>query len=438
MPIHSARRSLSHLGGPSGLASRRGVRTRRSAIACLATWASLTLLAAPPAAAHTEANQAVPETIGAVRFGVAAAVSALSGSASLPSQGLPGYLLVGDPGIERRGTQLEHGVMQVGYRLSSTLSAQLALGAHNKDPIHVEAAWLQGQGKLGAIDWTIGGGRQRPSLGPVMTRAGHLDRFGLMPLAKQALTQGDWIDNGAQLTLRRSLAGIDWTLDAGIWAGRAFPGARPGAATPALHLGASWDGAGGEWSIDAFYAPLRPSDRGSRVLSTTGAHTHAAPVCDATLNQVVCFDGRSRLAGLSLKWEADSWPLTVSGAVMWRDERGELQSRNGLGRYEGRNRGAWIQAVWGLAPRWEVGGRLEQVMATQSLIGAGANLLATEAGLGSYAPAKRSAAMLSYALSPSTTVFIEAGHEQAGGRAARFVAIRGVVYWDRTFGPNVP
>ena len=405
-----------------------------SAIAFNAVFASLAYLPAPPAAAHTESNEAIPEDVGAVRLGIAAAISALSASNSLPSQGLPGYLLVGDPGIDRRGTQLEHAVMQAGYRLTPSLGVQVALGAHNKDPIHVEAAWLQGRGKLGAFDWEVGAGRQRPSLGPVITRAGHLERFGLMPLAKLALTNGDWIENGARLTLRRSLGGIDWTLDTGLWVARSFPGARPGAAAPAVHLGASWDGAGGEWSIDAFYASLRPSERGSRVLSTTGAHTHAAPVCDAALNQVVCFDGRSRLAGVSARWEGESWPLTVSGAVMWRDETGELQSRNGLGRYEGRNRGAWLQAVWGFAPRWELGVRLEHLMATQSLIGAGANLLATEAGLSSYAPARRSAAMLSHALTPSTTMHIEGGHEQAGGLAARFVALRLVLHWDRTFG----
>jgi hypothetical protein len=29
---------------------------------------------------------------------------------------------------------------------------------------------------------------------------------------------------------------------------------------------------------------------------------------------------------------------------------------------------------------------------------------------------------------------IEGGHEQAGGLAARFVALRLVLHWDRTFG----
>ena len=112
--------------------------------------------------AHTDEHEAIPDGPGA-RGSAALAATSLSASARLPSQALPGYLMLGDAGVDHRGFELEHGSVGLGYRLNSTWGAELALGAHGSDPIHVEAAWLQAKGRSDATDWTLGAGRQSPS-----------------------------------------------------------------------------------------------------------------------------------------------------------------------------------------------------------------------------------------------------------------------------------
>lgn len=321
---------------------------------------------------------------------------------------------------------------QLGYRFNNHLGAVVALGAHGSDPPHWESAWLEGRGQFGATEWTWGAGRQAPSLGPVMTRAGHLDRFGLMPLAKQVVMNGDWIEDGTELGLRRPWAGATWTLNLGVWRGSTFPGSSDGPVAPSLHTGVQFDGMAGEWSVDAFAAQAEPTGRGSRITSSNGTHSHTAPMCDPSLNQIVCFDGRSRLSGLSAEWAGSDWPLTLAGAVMWRTEEGSLESRNGWGRYTGRNRGDWVQGIWHWASAWDLGIRHERLSAKHTLVGPGASLVANEAGLARYAPQRRTTLMFGHRLTPWAEVRVEGGRETAGAQSARFMALRWVLQWDRS------
>jgi hypothetical protein len=399
--------------------------------------ALLASLCAQHALAHTDANEAIADTPG-LKLGISAVVTSLSAPQRLPSQGLPGYLLQGDPGVDRRATQLEHAVVQAGYRLNDTFGAQLAWGAHGADPTHVEAAWLQARGTLSDTFWTLGAGRQRPSLGTVVTRAGHLDRFSLTPLAKQAITTGDWIEDGAELGLKRQWLGLDWTLDAGLWAGHSFPGSSTSDAFPSLHLGAQWGDAFGDWTLDGFAAQLDPTGRGSRIISSNGAHTHATPVCDASMNGVVCFDGRSRLTGISGQWVARTLPITVTGALLWRNEQGTLQSRNGFGQYDGLTRGDWLELVWRISPQWEVALRNERLNAQHTLVGGGASLVATEAGFGNYTPQRRTALTLGYSVNPWVDVRIEAGREHADTQSVTLVTARLILNWDRALTVKAP
>jgi hypothetical protein len=229
--------------------------------------------------------------------------------------------------------------------------------------------------------------------------------------------------------------GVDWTLDTGLWRGQRFPGPSANSANPALHMGMVGHNDAGEWALDAFVAQLKTQSRGARLYSATGAHTHAAPVCDASLNGVVCLDGRSRLSGLSAQWEGRTLPVTVTGAVLWRNEQGSLASRNGLGQYDGRNRGEWLQGIWRFGPSWETGVRLERLKADQSLVGAGATMVASEAGFGNYSRLQRQTLMAGYQLSPWADVRLEAGRDASATVSTRFVALRLILNWDRTFSP---
>jgi hypothetical protein len=369
--------------------------------------------------AHGEAAEALPPEPG-VRLGLSAAVAHIDASQLLPSNRLVGYLLQGDPGVDRRGDALEHAVLDAGWRLNETWGAALAIGQHGSDQSHVEDAWLQAGTRRGQDLWQATAGRQRPELGPVLTTAGHLDRFALVPLAKRMAVNDDWIDDGLQLGWRREGLDLQWSADVGLWNGQVFPGARQGAVVPALHLGL----AAGDWNVDGFVAHFEPKGRGAVITSATGAHSHAAPECNAALKQIVCFDGNSDLLGGSLRWNSHRWPVTASLAGWLRQDSGSLYSTNGLARYTGDNQGAWADVVWRAHPQLELGLRVESLTATHQLTGAGASLLATEAGFGAYKPASRSALMLGYLPSEQLELRLESGQEDVAGVQATYVALR--------------
>ena len=394
--------------------------------------AALGLLLASPASAHGDMASAVPDEPGG-RVGLAAAVSQINASQLPPSARLAGYLLQGDPGVDRRGLGLEHAVIDGGWRFNETWGASLAIGKHDSDKAHVEAAWLQARRRSADGDWRLSAGRQRPELGPVVTAAGHLDRFAMVPLAKRMALNDDWIDDGAQLGWRSAGADgdgdVQWSADAGVWKGQVFPGSASASAAPSLHLGVSR----GDWRLDGFAARLNPQGRGAQVTGVNGAHSHSAPLCDAALRQVICLDGASDVAGASVRWDSRPWPVSVSAAGLVRRDSGALYSANGSAQYRGDHRGGWVDAVWRFHPRVEAGVRAERIQASHRLSGPGATLLSAEAGFNAYGPVRRSSLMLGYRLNDSVDLRLETGRETALGVAARFTLIRLLVRTDFLF-----
>ena len=192
---------------------------------------------------------------------------------------------------------------------------------------------------------------------------------------------------------------------------------------PSLHLG--WGQ--GPWQADALWVGFRPQGRGATVSSTAG-HTHAARVCDARLIEVICFDGDSDLLSGSLRWSGQTavspLPLTLTAAGWLRQDRGTLESANGLADYTGRTRGGWLEAVWHFRPQWELGWRGERLSATHDLRGAGASLLAQEARFDRYQPVTRNVAMLGWQPTAWARLHLEAGEEAAGGQRTPYVSFR--------------
>ena len=391
----------------------------------------LGLLLASQASAHGDTASAVPDEPGA-RIGLATALTWTDASQLLPSARLAGYLLQGDPGVDRRGSGLEHAVIDGGWRLNDTWAASLAIGKHDSDKAHIEAAWLQARRRTADSDWLLTAGRQSPELGPVITAAGHLDRFSMVPLAKRMALNDDWIDDGLQLGWRSADAegdAVQWSADAGVWKGQVFPGSASASAAPALHLGASR----GDWHLDGFAARFSPQGRGAQISGVNGAHSHTAPLCNAALKQVICLDGSSAVAGASLRWDSPQWPVSVSAAGLMRRDSGALYSANGSAQYRGDNRGGWVDAVWRFHPRAQLGLRAERIDASHSLSGPGASLLSAEAGLNAYGPMRRTTLMLGWRLSDSVDLSLETGQENASGAAARFSLLRLVVKTDFLF-----
>ena len=374
---------------------------------------------AAPAWAHDE-SRTVPEEPG-WRLGAALALANIGASQALPSQRMAGYLLRGDAGVDRRASNLEHGVLEVGWRLNSQWSAYAAAGKHDSDPVHSEAAWVRYESSPGdAQGYTLQAGRMRPQMGPVMTQAGHLDKFTLMPLARRVTLDGDWMDDGLQLSARREWG--EWTglADAGLWRGQKFPGSASGSVAPSLHLGLER----GDWRGDVFAVAFSPDGRGALAQSSNGAHTHNAPDCSTLKTGVLCFAGHTSVVGSSLQWQSHEWPVTVQGAAWLRQDDGTLRSVNGQAQHQASYTGGWLQALWQVRPHWELGLRSERIQTRLSLDGAGASLLAQEAALLGSAPLSRNTAMLAWHLSPQAALSVEAGREQQGGTQVNFTALR--------------
>lgn len=380
------------------------------------------LLHAGTAQAHGDGD-GIPESTG-YRAGASVALAHVQGSEPAPIATLPGVLLLGQSAEDRRQTALEHGVLDLGWRLNPHLGATLAVAWHGKDPVHTEAALLEA--RHGATSLSLG--RTRVPLGQTILRAGHLDHFALMPLAKRAAFNGDWLDQGANLRWQNPHEDAAWSvqeLNLGLWRGRAFPGSRSGGPlAPALHA----QFGGHDWTLDASVAHFAPAQRAAALQSLQAGHSHNAPTCSDSLKGVVCFDGRSTVAASSLRWTPSAMPqLSLSAAGMWRSESGQLYSRDGDGHYTGQTRGWWADALWRFQPAWLAGVRAEGLDARQTLQGVGASLLAVQSGLSPNRPVQRQAVTLGWTVHTGLVLSGEVGQEsstdEAKGRAT-FTALR--------------
>jgi hypothetical protein len=222
---------------------------------------------------------------------------------------------------------------------------------------------------------------------------------------------------------------MQWNVDVGLWNGQVFPGANSGSAAPSLHAGV----AVGDWNFDGFVARFEPKGRGAVIASTNGAHTHSAPVCDALLKQIVCFDGGTDLAGASLRWNSHAWPVTASAAVLQRRDSGTLNSANGVASYVGDNTGMWADVIWRFHAKAEMGVRTERLLAQHSLTGLGATLVANEAGFSAYRPATRTSLMGGYSPNEALDVRVEVGQEDVSGTQSNFVVMRLVARVEKLF-----
>lgn len=380
------------------------------------------LLTVAQVRAHGEADDALPPEPG-LTWDAALALRSLDAGRVLPSTRLDGYLLQGDAGADPQGGQLEHGALGLAARFNRTWGARWVVSQHGSETPETEEAWVQARHDADNGDaWRLSAGRQRPAMGAVLAGAGHFDRFGLIPLAQRAALDHHWVDDGVQLSWRRE-GDVVWSADLGVWRGRGFPGSADGAAAPSLHLG--WGQ--GPWQVDALWAGFRPRGRGAAV-TTVADHTHGAPVCDASFTEVVCFSGDATVAGGSLRWSGLAaeapLPFTLTAAAWLREDRGSLASANGLATYTGRTRGGWLEAIWHLDGRWQLGWRGERLIASHDLRGPGAALLAQEARFDRYQPITRNALMVGSELTPWARWTLELGRESSGGTSSRYAALR--------------
>ncbi len=401
----------------------------------LRLWAvGLTLITASATAhAHGEVGDVLPVEP-ALNLSLQLAVRALAAPEMLPSTRFDGVLLRGDAGIDPEGLQAEHVAAAAAWRMTPNLGAYAAAGAHNEDPAHVEALWLQWRqdDDAGRV-WLATAGRQRLAVGPVLGEQWHTGNYGLPALAHRAAFDHGMADDGIQFGWRGPSGEADFALDAGLWRGRRFPGSEHGgSAKPGLSLraGATW----AAWSADVAWLKVEPKARAANTSPAVG-HSHGSPICDPMLRQVICFSGRSQLFGASMRWtgaqSALRLPLTLSLAGWLRHEQGELESANGLADYRGRVGGGWLEADWQWHPAWSAGLRHEALDVHHRLQGSGASLLAREARLQHARPARRETVRLIWQARTWARVGVEGGGEVVSGRRVMFAALRVILNFDQ-------
>lgn len=386
-------------------------RRRRCRLVALASCALL----GTHAAAHDLLGDPIPDAPG-IRLGAAIALSAIAADAPVPFPTLRGVLTSGAAADDRRGLSLEHGVFDGGIRLNEHFGATFAIGWHGADAAHFEAAWLEGR----RSGYSVGAGRNRVPLGPVITAAGHMDRFAFMPLAKEAAFGGDWIEDGLNLRWRHD-GPSELEIDAGLWRGASFPGVAGSVPAATLHLGGSF----AQVRLDGFYSRLQPEGRGTPVQRTSDGHHHDVPACADSIAGLVCFDGSTDLAGASLRWHAQTIPFELALAGILRHEAGSLYSTNGDTDYRGWTNGGWVDATWSFSPELGISMRAERLVARHELSGQGATLVARDAGLlPDPGPASRLALALVWTPRTDTRLTLEAGSERTNHVSNDYIGVR--------------
>lgn len=373
------------------------------------------------AGAHEPGEDAVPDSPG-WRLGAAAALVLPQATERWPSAGWPGVLIDGSaPRDRRHGLRLEHATLDLAARVEPRLGAHAAIGLHDRDSPHLEAARLQGRMAWGEGELVAGLGRDTVRLGPAIDGAGHFDRFSLAPLAARAVLNEQWIDDGASLAWRQPEADGLRTLEAGLWRGRVFPGGPAGPVVPSLRLHAGWG------HVDAHLGAARfePEARGAAVQSAgTVGHLHGTPDCREGLQQKVCFEGRVDLLAASLQWTPDDSAWTLSLAGLARRERGSLYSPSGDAAIRSTVSGWWADLAWQATPRWTLATRAERLVPRHRLEGIGTTLLAREAGLIDGGPVARLGIALLHEWQPGLQLAVEGGQERHRGGRVSHLALR--------------
>lgn len=376
------------------------------------------------ARAHEVGAEAIPDKPG-WRVGAAVAGVGVEADERWPPQTWPGVLIDGTSPRDMRGSpRIEHATLDVAARLTTSLALHAAIGWHDRDSAHTEAArmqwrWLRSTDRIEAT-----AGRDTVRMGSVIDAAGHFDLFSQMPLAKRAVTNGMWIDDGATVAWRADDPRGLRSVEIGAWSGRKFPGRENGDIAPSVQVGAGW----GDVEVQLFAARLHPEGRGA-VVQAAGqeGHLHNPPDCSAGLAQLVCFDGRSDVYGAALRWDHHDLDLAVSVAGLARRERGLLYSLSGEADYRATTNGFWADIAWQPASTWTVAARLERLVPTNELSGVGAALLAREANLEGAGPVERATVALVRKFAWGLQLAVEAGHEHRQALDTRHVALR--VIW---------
>ncbi|WP_052190849.1 hypothetical protein [Chitinibacter sp. ZOR0017] len=367
--------------------------------------------------AHDSEHGTIPAEPG---WQLGAALGVAYSDAQYPAQPVSGVLGTGDVPHDGQGWRLEHGAVNAGVRINDWLGAEVGVGWHDQDEMHWESAWLQIEPHWQGQDLTLGLGRNSVPIGAVWQQAGHLDRFMLMPLVKQAFLGGDWIANGGQLSWRGDTGSWHSGITLSAWRQTEYPLGQESGTFPVLQL----ETRNADWQISVFASRLSSTQRQSSAQQTSAGHSHDSSSCAPVKRNVVCYAGDTDLLGASLAWQSP-WPaLSIRAAGAWRQERGTLRSSTSEAAYDSRSWGGWLEPRWQFTPQWEIAARYEWLQGNNELRGYAAQLLAQQARLSPNEGGERYSLMLGWRPHRSTLIALEAGQEQHHGQDNRYLALR--------------
>ncbi len=380
------------------------------------------LLVQPSAQAHALPEEALPLNPG-WQVSAGASLGWVKARQAWPAARYEGVLLTGQTQPSREGElALEQASLGLGLRWLPWLGAELATSAHDGERPHTDTARLEASTALAGGELRARLGRQSLSLGSTIDAAGHFDGFAQAPLAKLAAFDRDWVEDGLALQWQRpedDEAGAQLqALELGLWRGRAFPGAPQGPAVPSLRLSGGWE----QLSAELFGAWLQPQGRGAAAVSSaTSGHSHGVPDCRQSLQNRVCFEGRTQIWGASLAQDGllggrFSWRL----AGVLRRDRGTLYSSSATAEQRGQVAGWWADAAWQPDAHWALAARAERLVPRQTLTGYNLASLAQDAGLSTAPPVQRFTLALGRRWPPQgLNLWLELGTEKAGAAAAQ-------------------
>lgn len=236
--------------------------------------------------------------------------------------------------------------------------------------LYSELSWLRDHDDKMAVDEAVLGLREAnwQAQAGRFTVLARDSQWALPSLFAEALNGHDhWHDEGVQVAWRDP----DRSLSLAAIRGQGYPGADK--AQTGWMLGATQRLAGQQVSLDLGMLPKLARETSG---TTHAGHDHGPSRCGEEQD---CLKGRASLARLQWQWQQGS----LSGRLMggWRRESGNVSGPLGEADYRGDTRSVQGELAWQWRPALSLAGRYEALALQHRLQGAGAVILANNAGL---------------------------------------------------------
>jgi hypothetical protein len=265
-----------------------------------------------------------------------------------------GFMPAGDGvGPGSRGFSLSESELTLAANVDPYFYANLTASIASDDAIHVEEAYVKTIALPSGL--SVKGGRFFSGIGYLNEVHSHAWDFVDQPLVYQAMLNGQYAQDGAQLKwVAPTVLFVELGAEAGN--GQSFPGTtlgRNGLNSTALmaHLGADV-GDSTSWRAGLSWMTQQAEDR---------VFDNALPNGNVVPN---AFTGDSRLwvADATLKWSphgnSQLHSLKLQGEYMQRVESGMTLTTAG---YHSQQSGWYLQGVYQFRPRWRVGTRYDSL-----------------------------------------------------------------------------